>query len=98
MYAKSRGVPLDYVEAMKWFQKAAEQDNATAQFGLGAMYANGHGVPRDRVRAQMWLTLAAAHGDQEAVKYRDILAERLTPAELAEARKLAREWKPKSAR
>ena len=98
MYARSRGVPLDYAEAMQWFQKAAAQDNATAQFSLGAMYANGQGVPRDHVRAQMWLNLAAARGYQEAIKYRDIIAQRMTPGQLAEAEKLAREWKPKSER
>jgi uncharacterized protein len=40
--------------------------------------------------------LAAANGDKEGAKSRDALAKLMTPAQIAEAQKLAREWKPKS--
>jgi hypothetical protein len=33
-------------------------------------------------------------GDQEAAKYRDRVAGHMTPAQIAEAQKRAREWKP----
>jgi uncharacterized protein len=39
--------------------------------------------------------LAAARGDKGAAKKRDILTKMMTPAQIAEAQKLAREWKPK---
>ena len=55
------------------------------------MYTLGRGVPEDYVRAYMWLIL----GDEQARKARGLLAERLTPAQLAEAQRLAREWKAK---
>ena len=47
------------------------------------------------VYAHMRFNLAAAQGDQNAAKWRDDVAERMTPAQIAEAQKLAREWQPK---
>ncbi len=80
---------------MKWYHKAAAQGNASAQHNLGYMYTRGLGVPRDYVRAHMWLSLAAAKGHPKSAKLRDAVAKRMTPAQLAEAKRLAREWKPK---
>ncbi len=64
------------------------------------MYYKGRGVPQDYVQAHMWLNLAASRFPQGtdrdmAVKIRDILAAKMTPAQIAEAQRLAREWKPK---
>ena len=60
------------------------------------MYADGRGVPQDNVEAHMWLNLAASRltGDQreEAATDRDAVAERMTPADLSEAQRRAREW------
>jgi TPR repeat protein len=55
-------------------------------------YLNGWGVPKDYVLAHMWWNLAAAQGDEEAVKNRDIAAGMMTPAQIAKAQRLAREW------
>ena len=86
-------MPQDYAEAVKWIRKAAEQGDAEAQSHLGAMYAQGHGVQRDYIRAYTWFNLAAMAGSQRAVNNRDIAAQHMTPAEIAEAQKLARESK-----
>jgi uncharacterized protein len=43
----------------------------------------------------MWFNSAAASRNKNAMKARDIVAAQLTPAQIAEAQKLAREWKPK---
>jgi len=94
MYAKGQGVAQDYVEAAKWYRLAADQDHVQAQFNLGIMYDNGRGVARDDVLAYMWFSLSVAQGNQEAAKNRDILARRMTAAQLAQAKKLALEWKP----
>jgi len=88
-------VTLNYQEAVKRSRKAAAQGNATTQYNLGLMYANGQGVPQDFVQAHMWYNLAAAKGYKNARKVRDNLAKQMTPAQIAEAQKLAREWKPK---
>jgi TPR repeat protein len=99
MYDTGRGVPQNYAEAAKWYRLAAEQGNADAQYRLGLMYATGEGVPQDYVLAHMWSNLAAAQGhDKNAVKNRDIIAAMMPPDQLAEAQRLAREWKPASAR
>jgi TPR repeat protein len=54
----------------------------------------GQGVVQDYVSAHTWFNLAAAQGEEGAEKNRDIIARRMTPAQTAEAQKLAREWKP----
>ena len=47
MYLDGLGVPQDFAEALKWFQKAAELDNAAAQHNLGLMYEEGLGVTKN---------------------------------------------------
>jgi len=84
----------DYGRALREFRLLAEQGHAQAQVNLGIIYSQGRGVPKDSVQAYRWYTLAAAKGLKEAVKGRDLLEKRMTPAQLAEAQWLAREWKP----
>ena len=93
-YANGKGVPQDYSEAMIWFQRAAEQGHRVAKLYLGVMYAEGRGVPQDYVRAHMWFSLSAAQGEQRAVKTLEMAERRMTPAQINEAQKLARDWKP----
>jgi TPR repeat protein len=93
-YDNGQGVPQDYAEALKWYRLAADQGVASAQYNLAVMYANGQGVPQDYVRAYMWFNLAAAQGLQGAEEDRDQVAQQMTAAQIAEAQKLAREWKP----
>ncbi len=100
MYGNGHGVPQDYARAVKWYRKAADQGVADAQLMLGVMYGEGQGVPKDYAQAHMWLNLAASSfppgkDRDRAAKNRDIVAERMTPAQISEAEKLAREWKPK---
>ena len=81
---------------MRWYRLAAEQGHADAQRSLGFMYVGGEGVPQDYVQAHMWLNLAASRATGEergsAVQGRDIVASQLTPDDLSEAQRLAREW------
>ena len=53
------------------------------------------GVQQNYVQAHKWWNLAAVSGDKDAIKNRDIVAGKMTPPQIAEAQKLAREWKPK---
>ncbi len=100
IYYKGQGVPQDYKGAVRWYRAAAEQGDGSAQYGLGSMYYNGQGVPQDHIQAHMWYNLAALDltgDDQEAaVMNRDSLAKNMTAEQIAEAQRLAREWKPKS--
>ena len=95
MYAIGKGVRQDYVEAVKWFRKAAEQGDASAQNSLGSMYLNGYGVLQDFVEAHKWFNLAAARGNKHAEKNRVTVSIAMTHTQIAEAQRLAREWKPK---
>lgn len=94
MYENGKGIPQDYAEALKWYQLAAAQGGAGAAYNLGGMYANGKGVERNYVIAHMWFNLAAAKGVQGAERNRDGVARQMTAAQVAEAEKLAKEWKP----
>jgi TPR repeat protein len=60
------------------------------------MYELGNGVPQDYVLAYMWFTLVASHGTRPyAMRGIDRSAQQMSPEQIAEAQKLAREWKPK---
>ncbi len=95
MHYQGMGVPQDYAEAAKWYRKAAENGYAPAQIYLGLMHSRGLGGPQDFVQAHMWFKLAASGGYATASEYRDIVANHMTPAQIAEAQKLAREWEAK---
>ncbi len=88
-------MPQDDAEALRRFRWAAEQGDAGAQNNLGGMYGQGLGVPQDDVQAYMWVNLAAAQGNEQAQKTRDRLPKQMTPAQIAKAQRLAREWKAK---
>jgi TPR repeat protein len=83
----------DYATALRLIRPLAERGDANAQYNLGVFYDNGLGVPQDKVRAYMWFNLSAAQGREGAAAFRDLIARRMTPAQIAEAQKLAREWK-----
>ncbi|TKS62645.1 MAG: hypothetical protein EWM73_02274 [Nitrospira sp.] len=99
MYDFAKGVPQDFTTARRWYEQAAAQGHAGAQNNLGGLYEFGHGVTQNSVRAYMWYHVAAAHstGDAQkdvAAENRDEIAGRMTSAQIAEAKQLAREWKP----
>jgi TPR repeat protein len=102
LYRNGWGAPQDYAEALKWLRRAAAQGDRYAQSNLGFMYRDGVGVQKDYVQAHMWFNLAAAASDfgkeNFAAEYRDEVATKMTPAQIAEAQKLAREWEPKRER
>lgn len=79
---------------MTWFRKAADQGDASALINLSVMHKNGEGVPQDDVEALKWILLAEAEGSSSAPGRRELIAKRMTPEQIAEAEKRAREWKP----
>jgi uncharacterized protein len=94
MYATGRGVAQNDAEAAKWYHMAADQGHVHAQHNLAVMQLHGRGVLQDYVLAHMWFNLAASRGHEEAVSGRDAVAARMTPDQIAEAQRMAREWKP----
>ena len=102
MYNTGRGVSQDHAEAVKWYRRAAEQGDVLAQAVLGAMYLGEEGVPADYVQSYMWLNLAASKAPTQedrdmALEARKLVKKKMTSEQIAEAERLAREWKPKRA-
>ena len=91
MYEEGEGVLQDYKEAVKWYTKGAEHGDADAQTNLGVMYVQGRGVLQDNVYAHMWWNIASSKGSEIARKNRDMVAEKMTSEQIAEAQRLARE-------
>lgn len=94
IYSDGLTVQQDQVEAVRWFRMAAVQGHPQAQLALGVKYELGQGVQQDYVAAHMWFALAAAQGNQLAVWTRDDIAAQMTPAQIAQAQKMAHDWKP----
>jgi TPR repeat protein len=63
---QGNGVEQNWFEACRWYQMAAERDNAAAQCELAACYAEGKGVRKDRVQAFAWFEKAAAQNVPQA--------------------------------
>ena len=66
MYDRGKGLPQDYVEAVRWYRKSAEQGFAEAQYNLASMYDSGVGVPQEYAEAVMWYRKAAEQGHANA--------------------------------
>ncbi|MCF7686947.1 MAG: lipase maturation factor family protein [Cephaloticoccus sp.] len=60
------GVTRDGAEAAKWFRRAAELGQASAQFNLALILAQGDGVPKDVAQAMQWCRRAAEQGLADA--------------------------------
>ena len=97
LYHHGEGTRQDNAEAARWYRKSAEQGQLIAQFDLGVMYNTGQGVTQDYVEAHMWFNLAASKSNGEDRKRdadaRDAVAQKMTPQQIAEAQRRAREWK-----
>ena len=89
-----RGVTQDYAEAAKWYKKAAEQGDSGAQNILGAMYERGKGIPKDFVEAYKWFSIAGETGSGR-MHIEKLGKRKMTPGQIAEAQRLAREWMEK---
>jgi uncharacterized protein len=90
-------------EALAWYRRAAAQGDVDSQVALALAYESGTGVPQDYVEAHKWLNLAASATKYEDLredfrKRRDDLAHKMSASQVAEAQRLAREWKPKPER
>lgn len=97
-YLEGSGVPKDVPEGLRWTRQAAEQGFPAAQNTLGLCYSKGTGVTNDYVEAYKWFNLAAAKGGDLAydAKVNLAMAERfLTPEQVAEGQRLAREFRPR---
>lgn len=67
MHEQGIGKSKNEKEVIVWYNKAAEQENAGAQFNLGVLYENGKGTPIDYAKADRWYRKTATQGDGLAI-------------------------------
>jgi TPR repeat protein len=95
-YEHGNGVAANRVEAAKWYRKAAEQNDAAAQYNLGMCYERADPGTEDWAEVYKWLSLAARQGHEGAKKFMTVLESKLmTPEQIAQGQKRAREFKPR---
>jgi TPR repeat protein len=91
-------VEADQLQAVKWLSAAAAQGLPRAQLKLAEIYANAPDISGSHTTACGWFLLAATglrgiHLHEARSGYARIAA-RLTPAQIAEAQRFARDWRP----
>ena len=85
-HALGMEAPLDDDIALRWLKVAADNGHMLAQNNLGARYYTGDGVEHDLKAAYRWFYLPANKGDRKAGKNLDVIAKKLSEADLAECR------------
>ena len=85
-------MPQHFGQAISWFESAANQGHTEAQMQLGYSYARGENVSQDYAEAYKWIELAATAGLDEAITQRDVIINVITPEQIAEGKRRAKEW------
>jgi hypothetical protein len=101
MYFGGYGVPQNDAMAIAWWLKAADQGDSAAQNSLGKLYEKRTGVPMNLVLAYKWYSLAFTGDPNYKLVTKselDRIALLMTPAQIAKAQNLTREWKPTTVR
>jgi hypothetical protein len=109
-YLRGEAIQKDATAATELLRSAARQNFQGAMYNLGVLFLKGEDVPKDFVQSYMWFELTAtwksgSDGDrpigemaelgERASDTKRMLSAHMTPAQIAEAQRLASEWKPK---
>lgn len=81
MLVRGEGIRQDVVAGTRWYLRAAQQNDPTAQLNLGDLYRSGTGVPADLAGAYFWYGLAARAGNRAATSRLAGIRYKLPPAE-----------------
>jgi len=68
IYDQGLGVDQSYERAKEYYEAAARQGYADAQFNLGCLYYNSQGVEQSFERAREWWMKSAEQGNESAIK------------------------------
>lgn len=97
IYNKGGGVVRDTTEAMRWWRRGVALNSGLSMWNIGFSMIYG----KDVVEGYKWLTLGIKYLEP-GVDPRRFRAElgyfsktKMTPAQVAEAERLVREWKPR---
>ena len=88
LYHAGKGVPVDYLKAIKWYNYAAQQGLADAQNNLAIMFAFGKGVPQDYVKAYAWVIVAKTNGVKNET-FMEYLSSKIPAEQISSAQTLA---------
>ena len=95
MQGANEVVEVAQAQTAMWMRRAALMGDAQAQAKLGNTYSYKDGdFPHDYVQAYMWTYLAVEHGDQLSKAQLSDIESKMTADQIAQAQKLAHEWKP----
>jgi TPR repeat protein len=102
MYIDGGAVSIDVGKGLDWSLLAAEKGDSRAQVRAAVLFEQGVGTSQDYIQAHKWYNLAVASyapSDIElsakVARARDQLAAKMSPDQIAEAQKIAREWQQK---
>lgn len=107
-YVEGLNVSQNMDEAIRWYRNAAEQGSRDAQLELINIYDLGiGGVRKDYVQEYMWLEILANSASKDQIRKttlivkmrtslnREEIGKKMTPDQIAEAQRLASEWRSK---
>jgi localization factor PodJL len=66
-YSEGRGTQVNYEEALKWYERAADKGITMAMFRLGTMMEKGLGTKKDADNARRYYIQAAERGNAKAM-------------------------------
>lgn len=66
-YAEGRGIAVNYEEAIKWYERAADKGIVLAMFRLGTLLEKGLGTKKDPDAARRYYVQAAERGNAKAM-------------------------------
>jgi TPR repeat protein len=93
MLSNGEGVKQDKGEAVKWYLKAAQQNDVSAQYNLALAFDEGDGVAADLLSAYFWYRLAADQGDEDARNNAKALRLRMNALQVNGAERRLADWK-----
>jgi len=99
IYLNGLGIERNYVEAIKWLNKAAEQGHVLAQYLLAAQYFTGTAGQANYVLTYKWSDIACSlngANPRGLAWLRHSAIQKMTPEQLAQAKQMVQEWKPKA--
>lgn len=85
----------DYATATEWFRRAAELGVRDSQYNLAILLGRGLGAPVDLSQSYVWFAVAASQGDTDAGRKREEVGQKLNAGDLAAAKVVAENWKPR---
>ena len=94
LYAGGAGVPVNFAEAARWFQRAAKLGYVDAQFNLAVLFERGDGVPQSLLDAYKWYSIAAGAGDTVAKTRAAAIATPVSPEERQAAQQAVANFRP----